>query len=425
MRQERHASTFAMTVSMFTLAIATLLAIPFAQAQTYTILHNFTGGSDGSRPVNGLTLIGTGNLFGGAGNDAIFRMRQTGSSWVFSPIFQFNGTDGVQLAGRLISGPGGALYGAASSGGLGLQECFDGGGCGLIFSLRPPSTICNAVSCPWTETVMYEFNPGHPANDGYGPAGSLKFDASGNIYGATGLGGYYGAGTIFELTRTQNGWSESVLYSFAQQQGDGGGPFGNLILNSAGDIIGTTSMGGLNDCLGSGCGVVFRLTHSGSGWTETIVHTFVYATDGSQPAGGLISDSAGNLYGATIYGGPNNGGTVYELSPSGGGYIYQVLYAFTGNPYYAGPEGLLALDSNGNLYGAGGGGAYQHGMVYKLTRTSNRWVYTDLHDFTGSDGGVPLDGPTLDPSGNLYGTTFYGGSGSCSGGCGVVYEIAP
>ncbi len=405
------------------LASVLLLAAPFSSAQTYTVLHNFTGGSDGSRPLGGLTLLGSGNIFGGSGDWTVFRLRRAGTSWVFNPIYQLNGTDGQIVSGRLTFGPGGALYGATSAGGL--PECIDGGGCGLIFSLRPPETICKSVSCSWSETVLYEFDP-DTRIDGFGPGGDLTFDSSGNIYGATGLGGDYGGGTVFELTHTQGGWSESLLHSFDRQQGDGVTPLGNLILNPAGNIIGATENGGLGDCLHSGCGVVFQLTHSGSNWIETILHAFAYATEGSQPAGGLIADSAGNLYGATTYGGPNNGGTVYELSPSNGGYTFHVLYALSGNPYYAGPAGLLALDNDGNLYGAAAGeGALGHGSIFKLTHSSGGWVYTDLHDFDGSDGGVPLDGPTIDASGNLFGTTYYGGTGTCSGGCGVIWEITP
>ena len=200
-----------------------------------------------------------------------------------------------------------------------------------------------------------------------------------------------------------------MLYSFGSQQGDGYTPFGNLILDEAGNLIGTTQNGGNGQCVGSGCGVVYRLTHSSSGWTETILHTFSYATDGSQPAGGLISDAAGNLYGVTTYGGPNNGGTVYELVPSGGGYTFQVVYAFTGNPDSEGPMGPLAMDSSGNLYGANfSDGAYSWGSIYKLTHTNGGWTYSDLHDFNGTEGALPEDGPTLDSSGNLYGTTLYG-----------------
>jgi uncharacterized repeat protein (TIGR03803 family) len=397
---------------------AAVLAAQVAPAQTFTVLHDFTGGSDGYGPGD-LTLVGTSNLFGGAGTTAVFRLRKTGSSWLFNPIFEFNGTDGLGLAG-LTAGPGGALYGAAGSGGL--PECFDGSGCGLIFSMRPPSSICNAFSCPWTESVLYQFDPyGHP-DDGYGP-GRVTFDGSGNVLGTTGFGGVFDGGTIFELTHGQGGWTESILHSFGQQ-GDGIVPLG-FILDRAGNIIGTTQFGGNNGCLGSGCGVVYQLTHTGSGWSETILHAFSYATDGGQPGGGLISDAAGNLYGVATYGGPNNGGTVYELTPSGGGYTFQVVYAFPGNPG-PGPVDLPAMDSSGNLYGSNeSDGTYSRGSIYKLTHTGGSWVYSDLHDFNGIEGNLPLSGPTLDPSGNLYGTTLYGGTGSCSGGCGVLWQIAP
>ena len=404
----------------FTLPV---LTTPPAEAQTYTVLHNFTDGSDGSNPTDGVTLQGTSNLFGGAGRGALYRARQMGTGWTLFPIFDFNDTNGLFPAGRVTFGPGGALYGAAGSGGL--PECTDGAGCGLIYSMRPPSSVCRSVSCPWTETILYEFDPQHGV-DGYYPTGGLVFDAAGNVYGTTGFGGLFGGGTVFELSRSQGGWTETILHHFGQQQSDGDTPNGHLIFDTAGALIGTTETGGTNGgCFSGNCGVVFKLTHSGSGWTETIVHTFNRASDGGTPANGLISDSAGNLFGVTGEGGANGGGTVYELTPSNGGYTFQVLYAFAGIAGSVGLDGLLAIDSAGNLYGAGGQGPSGHGLVFKLTPANGGWTFTDLHDFTGNDGNLPFDGPTLDGSGNLYGTTYYGGTGPCSGGCGVLYKITP
>jgi uncharacterized repeat protein (TIGR03803 family) len=404
--------------------VAMLGTVPRSSAQTYTVLHSFTDGADGSRPTAGVTLQGTSNLFGGAGRVALYRARQMGTGWTLTPIFDFNDTDGLYPSGRVTFGPGGALYGAASSGGL--PECTDGGGCGVIFSMRPPSSFCRSVSCPWTETILYQFDPQHRA-DGFGPGGGLVFDAAGNMYGAAGLGGLFGGGTVFELSPSQGGWSETILHHFGQQQSDGMVPLGHLIIDAAGSlIIGTTQEGGTNGgCFDGGCGVVYELTRTGSGWTETILHTFSRATDGGTPGGGLISDAAGNLFGTTQEGGPNNGGTVYELTPSNGGYTFQVVYALTGITGTIGATGLLAIDSTGNLYGVAGPGAFSHGMVFKLTPGSGSWTLADLHDFDGTNGGVPLDGPTLDSSGNLYGTTFYGGTGSCSGGCGVLWQLTP
>src|SRR5579862_8835887 len=325
------------------LCVLTMLAMQAAQAQTYTVLHNFTGGVDGSTPTAGLALLGTSNLFGGAGPRAVFRLRQTGNGWVFTPIYEFNGTDGKYLAGRLSVGRDGALYGATSSGGL--PQCTGNEGCGLILSLRPPASICASFSCPWTESVLYEFDPAS-RNDGYRPTGGLTFDASGNIYGTTQLGGMFGAGTVFQLTPSQGGWTETVLYNFGQSPADGGSPNGNLIIDRAGNIVGTTAEGGDPDCR---CGTIFQLTHNASGWVETILHTFTLQPDGASPSGGLVSDAAGNLYGGTPLGGSNGlGGTVYQLMPSNrGGYTFQVLYTFPTTADFTGPVGILAVDGNG------------------------------------------------------------------------------
>lgn len=418
MANPSQASTFILsarlrlTILVFALAGA-LMAQP-TQAQTFTILHNFTGGSDGFSPTAGLTLLGTGNLFGGAGPSATFRIRQAGQGWVFTPIFEFNGTDGQSLAGRVTFGPDGALYGATSAGGL--PEC--SAGCGVIFSMRPPSSICRSISCPWTESVLYQFDPRHM--DGYGPTGGLTFDASGNIYGTTSFGGVFGGGTVFQLSPSQSGWTETVLYNFHQRQMDGTGPNGNLVIDREGNIIGTTVGGGSPECQ---CGVVFQLTHTAGGWTETVLHSFTLQPDGADPSGGLISDAAGNLYGGTEQGGSYLGGSVYELVLSNGGYFFQSLYSFQSDADFEGPVGILAIDSNGRLYGATFSQGSPGGNVFKLTPGNGGWTYTDLHDFGVMDGENPLDGPTLDSNGNLYGTTSGGGTGQCN--CGVVYQIVP
>ena len=390
-------------------------------AQTYTVLHNFTGGADGHNPQAGLTLNGTSNLFG-AGNDTVFRLRQSGMTWLLSPIFDFNGTDGAVVTGRLTFGPGGALYGGTFSGGI--PNCYDGAGCGLIFSMRPTSSICRSTSCPWTMTALYQFDPLSRPSDGYSSQGGLVFDSAGNIYGTTSSGGLNG-GVVFELCPSGNSWTETILHSFGGP--DGYTPTGNMVIDRAGNIIGTTQFGGNGgNCAGEGCGVIFELTHTSSGWVESTLHNF-NPSEGALPTGGLISDAAGNLYGTTTVGGTNAGGTVYELTPSNGDYTYQTLYSSAGPGRY-GPSGLLAIDSSGNLYGATNSqGAFSLGNIFKLTRSGGQWVYSDLHDFSGpQDGSYPSDGPTLDPSGNLYGTASEGGNGAgCPGGCGVVWEITP
>ncbi len=408
------------TVLTFCAAILGLMfLIATAHAQTYTVLHNFTGGLDGEYPEYGLTLAGSANLFGGSAVDAIFRLSEGGFGWIFSPIFEFNGTNGYFMSGRFTVGPDGALYGA--SGGGGNPGCSDGIGCGLIFKMTPPSTICKTSSCSWTETILYQFKQ---QNDGFGPNGGLVFDAAGNIYGTTTDGGTYNAGTVFELSPSRGSWTETILYNFYGDP-DGKFPNGNLIIDRAGHLIGTTQIGAGGSCIpDEGCGMIFELTYGSSGWTKTNLHNFTGGNDGGFP-GGLISDAAGNLYGGTYEGGSGGGGTVYELTPANGRYSYQVLYSFNGYEG-GGPSGLLAWGSDGKLYGATSGeGVYGYGSVFQLTPSNGIWTYTDLFDFDGTDTGrAPLDGPTIDTSGNLYGTTDLGGSGSCSLGCGLVYKIA-
>lgn len=158
-----------------------------------------------------------------------------------------------------------------------------------------------------------------------------------------------------------------------------------------------------------------------------MLHTFKNGSDGADPLGGLIADGNGNLYGTTSTGGANNGGTVFELTPSNGGWTFNVLYGLTGNPRsQTGPKGLLAIDGSGNLYGVTNSeGANSAGNLFKLTPNGGgNWTYTDLHDFaiSSSNGAFPEDGPTLDANGDLYGMTLQG-TGTCSYGCGVIYEL--
>ena len=399
-----------------------------AQAQTYTILHNFTEGTDGYYPEAGLTLYGAANLYGQAGRNSLFRLRQLGTGWVLNPIYEFAGSpDGLYPSGRLTVGPDGALYGATALGGL--PDCADGGGCGTIYVTRPPGTFCRNPFCAWGEAVLYSFNPFEIQNEGIFPNGGLIFDAARNLYGTTTAGGATDQGIAFELSPAQGSWTETILYSFSRTSA-GGTPNGNLVIDRSGNLYGTTFEGGDFQCYSNGCGVVFELSPTSNGWVETVLHAFHGGSDGEQPGGGLIMDSAGNIYGGTTMGGVHGGGTVFELTPSNGGWTYNLLYSLTGIPNAdLGPTGILAIDAGGNLYGCTGSeGAYSLGNVFKLSLSGGSWTYTDLHDFAGgpNDGHSPSDGPTVDASGNLYGTTSEGGSdNNCPGGCGTVWEITP
>lgn len=422
-------------------AVATLLLIAATQmqAQTYTVIHDFTGGADGAYPYTGLTIDRAGNLYGTAsvggfrGNDCasiggsvggcgnIFKLSRAGSSWVFAPLYQFKGTfpngDGAWPYGRVIFGPDGALYGTTLDGGVGGENCGASGpgGCGTVFKLTPSPTFCSTVLCSWQETRLYAFT-GTP--DGINPEGEIAFDAAGNLYGATETGGSGGNGTLFRLTSAHGSWPETVLYNF-QGRNDGGGPRGGVAVDQSGNVYGTTWSGGAEDF-----GTVIQLESSGPGWTLNTLHSFGVGDDGFGSYASVIIDQSGNLYGATVNGDPNGAAYVYELSPSNGGWAYNLLHAFN-QSYGAGPAANVVMDSAGNLYGTTRGvqGAPSPwGNVFKLTPSVNGWIYTDLYDFTGgSDGGVPYSSVVVDASGNIFGTTTEGGQH----GYGVVFEITP
>ena len=282
-----------------------------------------------------------------------------------------------------------------------------------------------------TEKVLYNFST---YARGASPMANLIADASGNLYGTTGLGGAYGLGVVYKLTPSTHGqWTETVLYSFKGGT-DGEYPKSRLIFDAAGNLYGTTSVGGTG-CTG-GCGTVFKLAPSARfGWRESVIYNFQGGSDGQYPNAGLIWDSAGNLYGTTVLGGTQSVncpggscGTVFKLAPgSFGRWTESVLYSFTGSSDGGQPEGELIFDSAGSLYGTASlAGASGAGTVFKLTPSSNSWTLSVLHSFAGShgnDGSEPISALIFDKAGNLYGTTLFGGAKSCAGGCGTVFEL--
>jgi uncharacterized repeat protein (TIGR03803 family) len=400
------------------LAGATLLVLlltgPFALGQNYTVLHAFTGGTDGYYP-EGLTLDSVGNIYGAtlgstSGAGGIYKLQARNSGWTLTPIYAFADRNGGQYPNGVVFGPDGRLYGTTLSDGINFF--------GTVFSLAPSASICHAVLCPWTATQIVRFdleNGARPLN------ADLVFDGAGNIYGTTSSGGNYlggcdeyGCGVVYQVHRSNGQWIESVLYQFAD--GLEMDPLGGVVLDSGGNVYGATYTFDDN-------GDVYELA-AGS-WTHSVIHHFSSASDGSLPAAGLLIDANGNLYGTTIAGGSNGGGTVYELSRLLGGWNFQVLYNFMGNA--SGTSSPLTMDSAGNLYGATRrGGARGLGNVFKLTKTNGAWTYTSLYDFTGStDGAYPNSKILIDANGNLYGGAQSGGIATlaCPNGCGVVFEI--
>jgi len=357
-------------IQPFAAVLATLLlASAMTSAQTGTVLYSFNGTTDGKTPYGGVVLDSSGNLYGTT----------------------FEGGD--------------TCYSLPDS-------------CGVVFKLTRSGT----------ETLVHPFvGSGKPGlHDGDWPWAGLVMDKRGNLYGTTSSGGSSNAGTVFKVGPTGK---ETVLYSF-KGYGDGNEPQDNLILDSAGNLYGTTFYGGTGTGCGNGdggCGTVFEVTQAG---TETVLYSFAGGADGNFPTSGLVRDAEGNLYGTTYYGGLVNAsycsigcGTVFKLSSTG---TKTTLYSFTGNADGGSPQGSLLLDAQGNLYGATvGGGTFGPGCgsgcgtAFKVTAAGTETV---IHSFTGGTDGVnPFGGLVRDAKGNFYGTTREGGTV----GAGTVYKLTP
>jgi uncharacterized repeat protein (TIGR03803 family) len=247
-----------------------------------------------------------------------------------------------------------------------------------------------------TETVVWHFGG---SGDGNGPTGNLIADASGKFYGVTLLGGAHNVGTVFELSPNgKGGWTETVLYSFGSQNGDGVQPTSGLVMDSKGNLYGTTEFGGANQT-----GTVFELSPAaGGGWTETVIHTFGPSGkgDGQYPASALAFDAQGNMFGTTYAGGATLEGTLYELSPSSSGWTETILHNFpsTRNDGSEPETGVLVGRTQTHLYGSTTFGA----SIYRLWFNNGHWVEKAFHE----DGGDQIGGNlVMDRNLNIYGTS--------------------
>jgi uncharacterized repeat protein (TIGR03803 family) len=270
----------------------------------------------------------------------------------------------------------------------------------------------------WTETVLYSFSGGLDGADPF--YADVILDAEGNLYGTTAEGGTFNQGVVFKLSSTGSGWSESVLYSFAGGA-DGAQPYAGLVFDPAGNLYGTTSSGGV-----FGAGTVFELTPDTDGeWIETVIHTF-NRKDGEGPIGGLVLDKAGNIYGVTQGGGVNNSGAVFELAPSSSGHwTEKILHSFTGGADGSYPYAeRLIFDSLGNLYGTTNvGGAFNFGTVFSLSaNAAGFWNERVLFSFEGNVAATPYSGLIIDAKGNLYGTCANGNGQTTVG---AVFKLTP
>ena len=407
----------------------TIGATNLAQAQTYKVIYNFAGGLDGSEPTSGLTRDAGGKLYGttfqeNQGTGTLYRLVPKSGGWLLNPLYMFTGyADGGIPYSRLIFGPDGILYGTTGYGGVpGPCPPPWGGrpGCGTVFNLRPTPTRPTSALSPWIENVIFDFDGSTGGSNPYG--GDIKFDQAGNLYGATyngGTGCGNGCGIIYKLTPSGGSWTETIVHTFTEG-GDGLHPWSGVIIDKDGNLYGTTVYGGAYNF-----GTIYELSPSGSGWTETILYSFTGGADGGNPYADLIFDPSGNIYGATTFGGSGGGGTAFSLTPSQGGWSFNTIYSFSGpaGKFSNGPFASLTMDKAGNLYGTThADGPYFAGGAFKLTPGSGGWTYTSLHDFTnGLDGGFPRSNLIFDASGNLYGTASTGGSNNY----GVIFEITP
>jgi uncharacterized repeat protein (TIGR03803 family) len=395
-----------------------------------TVLFTFHGGKEGFAPFSGVVFDAKGNLYGttiwggeggglcrgnnGFGCGTVFKLTPSAGLWTESIVHDFRaGRDGIIPSGVLLDS-GGNIYGTTTS--SGAPPNFTGGA--TSFKLT-------ASSNGWHETVHH-----FGTSAAISPNGGLISDGAGNLYGTTSGGGSYEYGTVFELSPVAGGrWQSRVLYSFKGGT-DGSEPEAPLVFDQAGNLYGTTFEGGSADNVG----VVFQLSPgSGGRWNESILHVF-QGPDGLYPVGGLVFDGVGNLYGATYEGGATCCGVVFELSPSNGSWTENVLHNFTGGASDGwNPLAGVVLDSAGNIYGttaAGGNvgnGGSGYGTVFELSPGSGGvWTENILHRFTGgSDGWFPEGSVILDQAGDVYGTTYWGGSSSCYHGCGVVFKLSP
>jgi uncharacterized repeat protein (TIGR03803 family) len=387
-----------------------------------TVLQSFGTGNldEGSDLYAGLIRDAQGNLYGVAesggtrGAGVVYELSPVTGGWTETVLYNFKAgaDDGANPHATLMADSAGNLYGTTVSGGL---DATCRGGCGTVYMLTPDAGH-------WEETVLYRFTGG---SDGAVPYPGVTMDSAGNLYGATNSGGAQRAGVIYKLTPSSTGaWTQTVLYTF-QGRPDGSAPYATPILDRTGNLYGTTEGGGAHNL-----GIVYMLApQAGGGFTEHVLHTFAGGADGASPLAGLIFGPHGNLYGTTTLGGSANCGTAYELVPNGaGGWTERILHTFLGVTAQDGenPNGLT-FDAHGNLYGTStGGGTDNPGTIFKMTRNpSGSWTETVLYNFTaGATGAYPSSNVVLDPAGNIYGTTLWGGpSGDTTGG--VAFEFTP
>ena len=358
--------------------------------------------TDSAGNIYGTTVLG-----GDFGSGTVFQLSHTGNSWVHTVLYSFTGgaDGGEPYKGVTLDGEGN-LYGTAVTGGSGICE----GGCGVAYKLTNSGGT-------WTQTVIHAFTG---EDDGSGPGARVTVDGAGNVYGMAPTGGAYGLGTIYKIRQGQNGaWVLKVIHAFTGGADGATGSAGRMILRH-GDLYGAATTGGTY-----GSGVVFELTPTQVGeWDFRTIYSFRGQPDGSFPYGALLLDASGNIYGTTYYGGANNIGAVYQLTPrTNGEWREKVLYSFQGGTDGNSPISNLVFDTARNLYGTTSEGGLGTGTIFKLSPVGGgHWMETVVHMFQGPpDGAFSYNGMVVDPFGNFYGATVHGGVDDD----GSIYKFTP
>lgn len=284
-----------------------------------------------------------------------------------------------------------------------------------LFFLTSLCLVLSSAIQAWTqETILYQFSG--RKGDGAAPLAGVIFDSAGNLYGTTPIGGVHGQGMVFELSPSNEGWTGTLLYSFTGGS-DGGWPSAPLFMDNAGNLYGTTQRGGPN---GNPSGVVFKLHRTGSKWHEEVLHTFGYGSDGKTPSG-LFVDEKGRVFGTTQYGGTYGDGTVWAMQYSPGAWQYEILYSFGENPNEGfGPLSGVVVDNNHHIYGSAQS-PDQIAIVFELKYSPSGWLERIIYSFEGGENEPGPFGLVLDGSGNVYGSAPLGGANNS----GTIFELSP
>jgi hypothetical protein len=444
MNRRKSSQTLARSISL-TAIVALMAFTAAAQTERIIHTFNGSTHIDGSGSEGNLIADSAGNLYGtsfGSGSGAagvVFELSPPvppSGAWTETILHSFSGADGADPAAGLVFDSAGNLYGTTAYGGNGpctvLAVVL---GCGVVFQLSPPTS-----GGSWTESVLYNFQGG---NDSGGSQAALIFDSAGNLYGTTSGSGFdhtsNGVGAVFQLSPPSvagGAWTETTICDFPSAV-LGLNPFGPVVFDASGNLYGTTYIGGNLSCGGNlECGVVYQLappSQAGGSWTETVIHTFAGGRrEGANPVGGLVIDPSGTIFGTTSKGGSSSGagfGTVFEMRPpstTGGAWAYATIHVFGGTGDGVAPRAGVSLGSG--LYGTTSlGGALNVGTVFQLTPgpAGSPWTETVLHSFQYSgtshtDGSNPYGGIVL-YRGALVGTTLGGGAKNS----GIVYAVIP